>query len=107
MKKILAILIMFVMATSAMSIVGGITKTSNEHKTLVVNECEKCAEKNGGHPVMTNMPPESERPLDKMISDPKVTVSLDDLPSQFSWKDYGGDWTSPVKDQAYPVYCGS
>ncbi|MCJ7572402.1 MAG: PKD domain-containing protein, partial [Candidatus Thermoplasmatota archaeon] len=40
-------------------------------------------------------------------TDPQPTRSFDDIPSQFNWADYGGDWTTPVKDQAYPVYCGS
>jgi hypothetical protein len=112
MKRIVAIFIMFLMATSTMSIIGEITKTPNgkiivNEYEAVVNECEICGEENPGYPVMTNMPPESERPIDRMISDPKATVSLDELPSQFSWKEYGGDWTTPVKDQAFPVYCGS
>ncbi|MBN2603431.1 MAG: PKD domain-containing protein, partial [Candidatus Thermoplasmatota archaeon] len=35
------------------------------------------------------------------------TMSFGDLPSQFNWANYGGNWVTPVKDQAYPVYCGS
>jgi len=131
-KKIVLIVTMLLIITSTMNVIGQITNNSYKeiiinddtknnldtmqtinnddleiYKQEVGNECEKCGEENLGYPVMTNMPPESERPMNKMISNPKATINLDDLPSQFSWKDYNGDWTSPVKDQAYPVYCGS
>jgi len=124
MKKIVAIFIMVLITTSTISVIGEITETPEveidfdigqtinngnleRYNQAVVNECEICGEENARYPVMTHMPPESERPMHRMISDPKPSISPDDLPSQFSWKDYGGDWTSPVKDQAYPVYCGS
>ncbi|PNX49947.1 MAG: hypothetical protein BV456_08385 [Thermoplasmata archaeon M8B2D] len=131
-KKIVLILTMLLIITSTMNVIGQITNNSYEeviikddiennldtmqiinnddleiYKQEIVNECGICGEENLGYPVMTDMPPESERPMNKMISTPKATIDRDDLPSQFSWKDYNGDWTTPVKDQAYPVYCGS
>jgi C1A family cysteine protease len=58
-------------------------------------------------PVMWDIPPKSEKTLEIMDPDPQPTMSFDDLPPQFSWKNYNGNWLTPVKDQAYPVYCGS
>ena len=55
-------------------------------------------------PVMTDIPPKSEEMLEKIDPDPKPAMSFDDLPSQFSWLDYGGDWTTPAKAQGN---CGS
>ena len=131
-KKIVLILTTLLILTSTINVIGKITNNSYKeiitnddiennldtmqtinndnleiYKQKVLNECEICGEENLGYPVMTDMPPESERPMNKMISNPKATIDRDNLPSQFSWTDYGGDWTTPVKDQAYPVYCGS
>ena len=58
-------------------------------------------------PVMTDIPPRSEKTLSKIDPDPQPTMSYDDIPNQFSWTNFGGNWVTPVKDQAYPVYCGS
>jgi PKD repeat protein len=54
------------------------------------------------YPVMTDRPLEPKTKIDD--NPPLPTMSLNDLPSQFTWTDYNGDWTSPVKDQAS---CGS
>ncbi len=56
-----------------------------------------------GYPVM-EMPPKTPEQLALIDEDPQPTMSFDSLPSQFSWKSYGGDWTTPAKDQAS---CGS
>jgi PKD repeat protein len=54
------------------------------------------------YPVMIDCPLE---PKTKIADNPPLpTMSLNDLPSQFSWKSYNGDWTTPVKDQED---CGS
>jgi len=57
---------------------------------------------NGKYPVMADRLPNPKT----MIPDeePQPTGSFDNLPSQFSWKNYGGDWMTPVKDQGN---CGS
>src|SRR5512137_2715119 len=53
---------------------------------------------------VTNFPPKSEYALSLIDPDPEPPMSFDDLPSQFSWLDYGGDWSTPAKDQGN---CGS
>jgi PKD repeat protein len=55
-------------------------------------------------PVMTDIPPKPQWLKDLEIKDPQPTMALDDIPSQFSWLDYGGNWMTPAKDQAN---CGS
>lgn len=41
--------------------------------------------------------------LGKMISIPLI----EDLPAQLDWRDNYGNWVTPVKNQFYPVTCGS
>lgn len=99
MKKILGIFIVLLMLISTVSVIGNIT--DNDDK------CQECMSTNLNYPVMTDIPPKSENALKIMDNDPQPTMSFDDLPSQFNWANYGGNWMTPVKDQAYPVYCGS
>jgi len=56
---------------------------------------------------MSSLPPKPDYILQKMNPNPDPAWTLADLPSQFSWTNYNGNWLTPVKDQAYPVYCGS
>ena len=56
---------------------------------------------------MWDIPPRPIEILEKIDTNPMPTMSFEDLPSQFSWTNYNGNWLTPVKDQAYPVYCGS
>jgi len=49
-------------------------------------------------------PDKTQEQLNKMILDPQPTVALEDLPSSFSWKNFGGDWSTPARDQGN---CGS
>ncbi len=56
----------------------------------------------GKYAVMTNRSPVPKTPIPN--NDPQPTASFDNLPPQFNWMDYGGDWMSPVKDQGN---CGS
>jgi len=53
------------------------------------------------YPVMTGFPPATESMLEKMNPDPKPAIDFNDLPSQFSWTDYGGNWMTSVKEQGY------
>lgn len=55
-------------------------------------------------PVMTDFPPKTEEMLAMINPNPQPTMSFDDLPNQFSWKSYGGDWTTPARNQGN---CGS
>jgi len=50
------------------------------------------------------LPEKTQDQIDKMIQNPQPTVSAVDLPSSFSWKSFGGDWSTPAKDQQN---CGS
>jgi PKD repeat protein len=42
--------------------------------------------------------------IEQYDPNPISTSSFDSLPPQFSWRNYGGDWTTPARDQAS---CGS
>ena len=39
-----------------------------------------------------------------IYAEPQPTASFNDLPSQFTWYNFGGDWTTPARDQGS---CGS
>ncbi len=63
-----------------------------------------CTLLNGKYAVMNERTPEPKTDYD-FYKEPTPSPSYySDLPSQFSWKDYGGDWTTPAKDQGS---CGS
>jgi len=53
---------------------------------------------------LTAFPPKSDYALSLVDPDPELTVAAEDLPDSFSWKSFGGDWTTPAKDQQS---CGS
>jgi len=57
----------------------------------------------GKYPVMTDRLEKPKTDYD-IYTEPQPTASFNDLPSQFTWYDYGGDWTTPAKDQES---CGS
>jgi len=99
-NNILPILVVLVFILSIGTTINADTTTNSD------DECISCKE-SGVTYGMTNIPPRSQEILDLIETDPIPLMSFDDIPSQFSWKNYGGDWTTPVKDQAYPVYCGS
>jgi len=101
MKKIIAIFVMLVMIVSTVSVIGNYSNDEN------LNSNQEGIKVNNNIYGMTDIPTKSEDDLKLIDTDPNPTRSFDDIPSQFNWADYGGDWTTPVKDQAYPVYCGS
>jgi C1A family cysteine protease len=74
-----------------------------ETKTEIIepDEC-KCRLLNGKYAVMTERTPRPKTPIPN--NEPRPIVSSENIPSQFSWKSYNGDWMSPVKDQGN---CGS
>ncbi len=53
---------------------------------------------------LMEFPVKSKDSLKEMNPDPQPTVSTDDLPDQFSWTDYGGNWLTTVKNHGD---CGS
>ena len=57
-----------------------------------------------GNPVLKSFPPIKAEHLAMMDQNPQPKIAAGDLPSQFSWKNYGGDWTTGTRDQAS---CGS
>jgi PKD repeat protein/C1A family cysteine protease len=81
--------------------------TALEYNAQESSADENCQINSAEYLGMTDIPPKSEKILEKMDPDPEPMMSFDDLPNQFSWTDYNGNWLTPVKDQAYPVYCGS
>jgi PKD repeat protein/C1A family cysteine protease len=59
---------------------------------------------NGREYYVPAFPDKTQEQIDKMIQNPQPAVTLEDLPSSFSWKNFGGDWSTPAKDQQN---CGS
>ncbi len=76
---------------------------ANDLPIIIPSENENMYFDDYGFPV-TNFPPKSEYALSLIDPDPEPPMSFDDLPSQFSWLDYDGDWTTSAKDQGN---CGS
>ena len=101
MKKIIAILAILVMVVSTVSVIGNYSNDVN----IEINQED--IDINNNIYAMTDIPTKSDDDLKLIDKDPEPTMSFDDIPSQFNWADYGGNWLTPVKDQAYPVYCGS
>ncbi len=113
MKKI--ILIIILVSLLAVSLTGLTTNYEADEKQIynnleispTTNICEDTSNFfsfEGKVYYLPNFPEKSQKQLDKMIKDPKPTMAFGDLPSQFSWLDYGGDWSTPAKDQGN---CGS
>jgi len=103
---VLSLILMLSTATSAI-------KESQEIKTEQADECTLCFSKtvtknvryiDGKYPVLKEFPPKTEEQLALIDPNPQPTMMASDLPSQFSWKSYGGDWTTGARDQQS---CGS
>jgi PKD repeat protein/C1A family cysteine protease len=113
MKKILSILVVIVFLASSISMITTGKHTQTEKKEIEINNDEITYEKfyeNGqeiaivnGKYILRPFPDKTPEQLEKMIKNPKITSS-EDLPSSFSWKSFGGDWTTGAKDQEN---CGS
>ena len=90
-KKWIATVSVFIMIFASFPIIV----SSEEH---VTEERESIYEK---YPVMTDIPPltEEDFSMPEYDPDPQPLSSPDELPSQFSWTNYGGDWTTPARDQ--------
>ena len=111
MKKILSILIVVIFVASTVSAITvdrdpdddecGCGKTYENDYNY---DCDNVMLVDGKYPVLKEFPPKSDFALSLIDPDPQATRSFADLPSQFSWLNYGGDWTTPAKDQAN---CGS
>jgi len=111
--KFLSIIVVLIFLISLNT---AITATDSQKLTEDSNNCSSCGINtdlleedqgnyrllNGKYAVMTDrdIKPKTFIPDE----DPMPTGSFDNLPSQFSWKEYGGDWMTPVKDQGN---CGS
>ena len=115
MKKIYAILI--VVSLLAVSITGLTTKNEAEESNINVNEQiltftstsqnEETSDIiifDGKEYYVPALPEKTPEQLNKMIQNPKPTVAPEDLPDSFSWKNFGGDWSTPARDQQN---CGS
>jgi len=100
MKKLFVLLVVGIFLASTIAM-AGTHKVKNEVTNEDTDECEcNFLDKYEGY----EFPPKSDFALSLMDPDPQMTVSADDLPSQFSWLDYGGDWTTVAKAQGN---CGS
>jgi len=114
LKKILAATIIGVFLVSSLTL----SISAFDYKKTLKNNIDECSEcdtdltenecilLDGKYPVMSSKPPMDDKyfKIKEYDPDPEPSSSLDDLPSQFSWKDYGGDWTTPARDQGN---CGS
>jgi len=57
-----------------------------------------------GKYILEPFPPKTDEQIEKMIINPQMTFDGDDLPSQFSWLNFNGNWMTTAKDQGS---CGS
>lgn len=48
--------------------------------------------------LLMNIPPKKENTLSRIDTNPQSTISSDDVPSQFSWTNYNGNWMTAVED---------
>jgi PKD repeat protein len=91
------------------------TNTSTNENNDTLCDCNKiitdtyvksctCTLLNGKYAVMNERTPEPKTNYDFYENPAPSPSYYNDIPSQFSWKDYGGDWTTPAKDQGN---CGS
>lgn len=111
-KKLLTILVVltfFLSLNTAMN-AGNIDTSTKNKTTYQYNEVEsktnycKCTLLDGKYPIMGYRGFEPKTKMD-FYSEPQPTISYyNDLPTQFSWADHNGDWTTPAKDQES---CGS
>lgn len=111
---IVVILCLLLVFSTAIGAVEKINTSTNENNDVLydynkvitdtyVKSCN-CTLLDGKYAVMNERTPEPKTDYD-YYSEPTPSPSYyEDIPSQFSWKDYGGDWTTPAKDQGN---CGS
>jgi C1A family cysteine protease len=100
MKKLFVLLVVGIFLASTIAM-AGTHKVKKEVTSEDNDECEcNFLDKYEGY----EFPPKSEFALSLMDPDPQMTVSAGNLPSQFSWLNFGGDWTTSAKDQGN---CGS
>ena len=108
MKKIIGIFIVTLLIATALPVVGNMKESKNEESetesyALFDDDCE-C---NSDYPDDYFYPGGRPESYDFEYVSPEITIK-DDFPEYFSWKDYEGeDWTTPAKDQMYPMWCGS
>jgi hypothetical protein len=113
MKKIIPIII--VVSLLAVSVSGltinyeaGQRKINSNKEILTITNTREDASNffsfEGKEYYLPPFPAKTQKQLDKMIKDPKPSMTVGDLPSQFSWLDYGGDWSTTAKNQGS---CGS
>ena len=109
-KILITVLISMILLFSTATSTINKSHTNNENLTTGCKPCLKNLEYSnieyidGKYPVLKSFPPKSEFALSLVDPDPELTMSFDSLPNQFSWLDYGGDWTTSAKDQQN---CGS
>ncbi len=114
MKKIIAIFLMLVLIATSVAAVTTTQKTEEnieadeepiyekyQYKTQIKSNLK---DDNFREYPTKPFPAKTQEQLDKMIEDPQMTVASNQLPPQFSWMDFGGDWTTGAKDQGN---CGS
>ena len=106
MKKIAILGITLVMILSTVTVIGTTSNNFEETVTEIFedeeNQSSECNCYNGYQVI--EFPEKTPEQLAKMDLNAEPPIPPDSLPSQFSWKNYGGDWTTPAKDQAS---CGS
>lgn len=88
-----------------------IPTNAGNHQTTVsmqpnndICDCNNIKVLDGGYVVLSSFPPLTKEDLMTSIPYPQPTRSFGDVPSYFNWKDNGGDWSTPAKNQGN---CGS
>ena len=71
---------------------------------LLPIEIDSIIKFNGKEYYLPAFPEKTQEQINKMIQNPQLSVALNDLPSSFSWTNFGGDWSTIAKDQEN---CGS
>jgi len=106
-KKIYILLIAGFLLLSTFTIADSrLNNDSNNHNESNYENIDHCFLLDQEFPVMSDKPPMKDIyfQIPEYDEDPIPSRSLDTIPSQFSWKSYGGDWTTPARDQGN---CGS
>ncbi len=114
MRKIISVLIILVFLAGSISVITTGKNIENNEKncefdqqTTYTNNGDSSCDfnlKEGKYTALPYLPLKTQEQIDKMIKNPQPTVAADDLPGSFSWKSFGGDWTTSAKDQES---CGS
>jgi len=101
-----AVIFFLIIGLSITASIGAGDNPINPTEENVMEDGEFCGYEiiDGKYYYLNEFPPLTEEDLLTADPNPQPTMAFDEIPSQFSWMNYGGDWTTSAKDQAG---CGS